>query len=139
MQNLIRQHKQRLLLVMTSITAILLLAGCQDEPKNLEPIEESIEELEFRDVVVLLSYYPRYTITTDKQTIVWRSVPEENGDVELWASDDGDKITYDIDSDGEMYNRKIHLSPEGIKKYSKSYVNEFGENLKLKHSEQDKD
>ena len=130
--------KRIVLFSVTIIACLTLLTGCM-EPEKRTPVEEKLIDLEFTQSKVALEKSPTYIITTEAKTIIWKDSDTTYG-VEIIASKDGSNtITYDQNEKGEMFERKIHLSPDSIKKYSKAYVNQFGDNLKLKHSEQDKD
>lgn len=123
--------KRIVLFSVTVIACVTLLTGCM-EPEKRTPVEEKLIDLEFTQSKVALEKSPTYIITTEAKTIIWKDSDTMYG-VEIIASKDGsDAISYDQNEKGEMFERKIHLSPDSIKKYSKAYVKEFKENLNPK-------
>ena len=110
---------------------VILLVGCTPPEKEMTHKEEPITDIEFSTKNVTLKKYKSYTITTDKQTIVWTT-----DSMKIVESDDEtNKITYANDKNGRTYNAKIQLNADGIKKYSKKYADAFHRTLIIEEKE----
>ena len=130
------------LFITLSITMIVLLSGCgTDEIEPVETVttvEETINDATFGyhvdEKVLYATRNRQYIIQTDTQTYAW-----DDTQVTFVASEnETDTLTYKRDANGYMFDIHIHLSPEGLKKYSDPYAYTFNETLTLNMTPADK-
>ena len=109
----------------SSILVLLLLSGCEELSLNSEKEEALFEKLEFSQEPSLFSDGHSILITTKERTIIWR----DDETTFVMSKDDTNTLSYQKTQNGTIYNQTIHLSPDGLKKYSKAYAEAFGESL----------
>ena len=117
---------------MVSLLALLFVSGCSSNTSSIleEPTvqTEPLENLtmESADVMVLGTDY--MIMTTENRTI---KEPKLNISI-YQTSADKDTVTYDLYSNGDLDNIDLHLTEEGVKKYSQQYTDAFGVTMKVK-------
>lgn len=119
-----KTKKFPLTVLFSSTLVLLLLSGCE-ELSNSEKEEALFERLEFSQEPSLFSDGHNILITTKDRTIIWR----DDETTFVMSKDDTNTLSYQKTQNGTIYNQTIHLSPDGLKKYSKTYAETFGESL----------
>lgn len=124
--------KRTIHLVMVSLLALLFASGCSPNESSIfeEPTvqTEQLENLtmESADEIVLGTNY--MIMTTENRTI---REPKLNISI-YQTSADKDTVTYDLYSNGDLDNIELHLTKDGVKKYSQQYTDAFGDTMKVK-------
>ena len=125
--------KTKYMLWLSLLALVTVLGACgsdatADAQEERTSVEETLVDLTFDlNKNVLLPSDETYTVTTDKQTMVWDGMF-----VDLVESEDGtNKVTYETNGDGRIDKQTIHLNPDGLKAYSKTYAEVFEATMTL--------
>lgn len=111
--------------VVLALSLFGLLTGCGAKADTEKKIDETLTNMEFtsksKDVKQGDGLY-KYVLSTESKTISQYGV-----DVTInHATTNKDTITYDVTDIGGMDNINVYLSPDGMRKYSKAYTDEYG-------------
>lgn len=121
-----RLKKRQIALIACIIFMMCLITGCH--PKNeRKHMHDELSSLEFSYEDDTLGEFYVAIVTTKERSFVWRLVNIEF----VKTEDPKDTITYEQDEKGNMHNATIHLSDEGLQKYSKAYAVTYGETLSI--------
>lgn len=121
-----RNQKGYITALMYLFLIIPMMVGCGTEDEY-EKMEEELISLEFISDGDGFFTNHTATIKTDSRTFVW-SIPH----VSFVAAEDGtNTIAYHREKDGQIRDKKIYLTPSGLKEYSETYANTYGSSLKL--------